>query len=71
VSWVRDLLASVRKVVLLEDRVERLTRAVEAQSRDLAETRERLIRLEGLLEGAFRASGYARTPAARELPPPA
>lgn len=60
-SWVTDLLAAVRRVVLLEDRVDRLDKGVEALTAKVADTRDRVIRLEGLIEGAVRA---------RQAPPP-
>ncbi len=53
-SWTSDLLASVRRVVLLEDRVARLDSSVEALTAKVSDTRDRVIRLEGLIEGAIR-----------------
>ena len=65
-SWVTDLLAAVRRVVLLEDRVDRLDKGVEALTAKVADTRDRVIRLEGLIEGAVRA----RQSQPPTLPPP-
>lgn len=53
-SWMGELLSSVRQVVLLEDRVTRLTDSVDALAVKLGDTRDRVIRLEGLIEGAVR-----------------
>ena len=53
-SWMPDLLASVKHVVLLENRVVRLDVSVEALTAKVSDTRDRVIRLEGLLEGAIR-----------------
>lgn len=54
-SWLSDLLAGVRRVVLLEDRVDRLDRSVEALAAKVSDVRDRVIRLEGLIEGAIRS----------------
>lgn len=51
-----DVLAGVRKVVLLEHRVETLTAEVEKLSAAYTDTRERLIRLEVIIEEARRTS---------------
>lgn len=53
-SWMTELLASVRRVVLLEDRVARLDASVDGLATKLSDTRDRVIRLEGLIEGAVR-----------------
>ena len=66
-SWASDILASVRRVVLLEDRVTRLDTSVEALAGKLSDTRDRVIRLEGLIEGAVRT--YRPDPPP-PLPPP-
>lgn len=54
-SWMAELLAAVGKVVTLEDRVTRLDASVIAMTDKLSDTRDRVIRLEGLIEGAVRA----------------
>lgn len=51
-----DVLAGVRKVVLLEHRVETLSSEVEKLAAAFADTRERLIRLEVIIEEARRTS---------------
>jgi len=50
-----ELLGAVGKVVTLEDRVTRLDASVIAMTDKLSDTRDRVIRLEGLIEGAVRA----------------
>ena len=67
-SWTGDLLGAVRGVMLLEDRVARLDTAVAALTGKLSDTRDRVIRLEGLIEGAIRTY---RPESAPGLPPPA
>ena len=52
-----DLLDAVGKVVKLEDRVTRLDTSVGLLADRLSETRDRVIRLEGLIEGALRTRG--------------
>lgn len=47
-----DVMASVRKAVLIDHRLDELSSKVEALSRREAETRERLIYIEGVLAGA-------------------
>lgn len=49
-----ELLGAVGKVVTLEDRVTRLDASVVAMTDKLSDTRDRMIRLEGLIEGAVR-----------------
>ncbi len=66
-SWVSDLLASVRRVVLLEDRVARLDTSVEALTAKVSDTRDRVIRLEGLIEGAIRTYRPEEAAPARAL----
>jgi predicted nucleic acid-binding Zn-ribbon protein len=64
-SWVADILTAVQRVVTLEDRVARLDEGVDGLTAKLADTRDRVIRLEGLIEGALRT--YRPGPT---LPPP-
>lgn len=52
-----DLLDAVGKVIKLEDRVTRLDTSVSLLSDKLSDTRDRVIRLEGLIEGALRTRG--------------
>lgn len=54
-SWMAELLGAVGKVVTLEDRVTRLDVSVVALTEKVSDTRDRVIRLEGLIEGAVRA----------------
>lgn len=59
-SALGDIVAGIRKVVLLEHRVETLTAEVERLSAAHAETRERLIRLEVIIDEARRAGAEQR-----------
>ena len=54
-TWMGDLLEAVGKVVKLEDRVTRLDASVGGLTDRLSDTRDRVIRLEGLIEGALRS----------------
>lgn len=67
-TWMGDLLEAVGKVVKLEDRVTRLDASVGALTDKLSDTRDRLIRLEGLIEGALRSRPVA--PVREKLPKP-
>ena len=67
-SWMGDLLDAVGKVVKLEDRVTRLDTSVGGLTDKLSDTRDRVIRLEGLIEGALRSRG--RDIASVKLPAP-
>ena len=55
-----DVIAGIRKVLLLEHRVESLATEVERLSAAHAETRERLIRLEVIIDEARRAAEARR-----------
>ena len=50
-----DIFAGVRRIMLLEDRVERLATDLDRLNTAHAETRERLIRVEIIIEEARRA----------------
>ncbi len=54
-TWMGDLLDAVGKVIKLEDRVTRLDSSVGGLTDKLSDTRDRVIRLEGLIEGALRS----------------
>ena len=54
-TWMGDLLEAVGRVIKLEDRVKRLDTSVEGLTDKLSDTRDRVIRLEGLIEGALRS----------------
>ena len=54
-TWMGDLLDAVGKVIKLEDRVTRLDSSVGMLTDKLSDTRDRVIRLEGLIEGALRS----------------
>lgn len=54
-TWMGDLLDAVGKVIKLEDRVTRLDASVGGLTDKLSDTRDRVIRLEGLIEGALRS----------------
>ena len=68
-SWTSELLSAVRRVMLLEDRVTRLDDSVGALTGKLSDTRDRVIRLEGLIEGAIRT--YRPDPPPPPPQPPA
>lgn len=59
-TWMGDLLDAVGKVIKLEDRVSRLDSSVGALTDKLSDTRDRVIRLEGLIEGALRSRAPAQ-----------
>ena len=63
-----DLLDAVGKVIKLEDRVTRLDTSVGQLTDKLSDTRDRVIRLEGLIEGALRTR--SGDPAKARLPAP-
>jgi len=65
-TWMGDLLDAVGKVIKLEDRVTRLDSSVGALTDKLSDTRDRVIRLEGLIEGALRSRPAPEMP--RQLP---
>jgi predicted nucleic acid-binding Zn-ribbon protein len=66
VSWAGEVYAAIRKIVLLEDRVENLTAQVKALADSYAELGRRLIRLEAKFELIEHVGGAAR----RALPEP-
>ncbi|UAJ08853.1 hypothetical protein [Polymorphobacter megasporae] len=53
-TWMGDLLDAVGKVIKLDDRVTRLDASVKSLTGKVSDTRDRVIRLEGLIEGALR-----------------
>jgi len=57
VSVLGDVLAGLRKVLLLEHRLQTLASEVERLSQAHVETRERLIRLEVIIDEARRRGG--------------
>jgi len=61
-TWMGDLLDAVGKVIKLEDRVTRLDDSVGALTDKLSDTRDRVIRLEGLIEGALRSRAAPQEP---------
>lgn len=68
-SWMGDLLDAVGKVIKLEDRVTRLDDSVGQLTDKLSDTRDRVIRLEGLIEGALRTRGGDASKARLPAPP--
>jgi predicted nucleic acid-binding Zn-ribbon protein len=50
VSWAREAVAAIRKIVLLEDRVERLTGQVKDLADSYRDLDRRLVRLEAKFE---------------------
>ena len=65
-SWAGEVYAAIRKIVLLEDRVENPTAQVKALADSYAELGRRLIRLEAKFELIEHVGGAAR----RALPEP-
>jgi len=63
-SWASDVYNAVRKVVLLEDRVERLTSRVDGLAESQLELDRRMIRLEAKFELLERMA----SPSRRALP---
>ena len=64
-----DLLDAVGKVIKLEDRVTRLDTSVGHLTDKLYDTRDRVIRLEGLIEGALRTRCGDTAKAKLQAPP--
>jgi len=61
VSWARDAVAAIRKIVLIEDRMEGLTARVKDLAEAYTDIDRRLVRLEAKFELMERmASGTAR-----------
>jgi hypothetical protein len=50
VSWARDAIGAIRKIVLLEDRVERLASQVDSLAEVCKDMDRRLVRLEAKFE---------------------
>lgn len=62
-STIGDLLKAIREVVLLTERVEKAAAAAEAANERSLENRERIVRIETILELAMaRAGGPPRLP---------
>ena len=49
-SWARDAIAAIRKIVLIEDRMEMLTTQVKGLAEAYTEIDRRLVRLEAKFE---------------------
>jgi len=61
VSWARDAVAAIRKIVLIEDRVETMTKQVKELADAYTDIDRRLVRLEAKFELIERmASGMRR-----------
>jgi len=61
VSWARDAVAAIRKIVLIEDRMESLTARVKDLAEAYTDIDRRLVRLEAKFELMERmASGASR-----------
>jgi hypothetical protein len=61
VSWARDAVAAIRKIVLIEDRMETLTAQVKSLAEAYTDIDRRLVRLEAKFELMERmASGTRR-----------
>ena len=61
-SAIGDILSGLRQVMLMEDRLDMLVRDVEALTAAHAETRERVIRLEVIIDEARRSRDARRLP---------
>lgn len=61
-STVSNILSGLKQVMLLEHRVDRLAEDVQALTSAHAETRERLIRLEVIIDEARRSRDARRLP---------
>ena len=59
-SWVSEVYTAIRRIILLEDRVENLTAQVKDLADSYAELGRRLIRLEAKFELIERVGGAAR-----------
>ena len=60
-SWARDAVAAIRKIVLIEDRVETMTKQVKELADAYTDIDRRLVRLEAKFELIERmASGMRR-----------
>jgi hypothetical protein len=57
VSWARDAVAAIRKIVLIEDRVESLTARVKSLAEAYTDIDRRLVRLEAKFEFMERLAG--------------
>ena len=59
-SWATDAYAAIRKIVLLEDRMENLTKQVDGLATAFGELDRRLIRLEAKFELLERVAAAPR-----------
>lgn len=59
-SWATDAYAAIRKIVLLEDRMENLTKQVDGLASAFSELDRRLIRLEAKFELLERVAATPR-----------
>jgi hypothetical protein len=66
-SWARDALAALKKVILMEDRVTTLADDVKALAAGYRDLVERVARIEGKLEAYERMASAATQ---RKLPKP-
>jgi hypothetical protein len=62
VSWARDAVAAIRKIVLIEDRMETLTAQVKTLAESYTDLDRRLVRLEAKFE-LIEKMGAPRRPA--------
>jgi hypothetical protein len=60
VSWARDAVAAIRKIVLIEDRMETLTGQVKDLAQAYTDIDRRLVRLEAKFELMERMAGGVR-----------
>jgi hypothetical protein len=59
-SLYGDAVAAIRSLVLIEERLQAQGRKVDQLSRDMVELRDRVIRLEAIVEIALHTRGTAR-----------
>jgi hypothetical protein len=62
VSWARDAVAAIRKIVLIEERMENLTSQVKHIAEGYAEMDRRLVRLEAKFDLIEKMATAARRP---------
>jgi hypothetical protein len=65
VSWARDAVAAIRKIVLIEDRMESLTGQVKSLAESYTDLDRRLVRIEAKFELIEKMGAASR----RALPP--
>lgn len=67
-SWAGEALAAIRKIVLIEDRINDLTEHVKALADSYSDLDRRLLRLEAKFELIERMGSSSRKPQQRRAP---